>query len=228
MNEILQSLKGAKRQPDGEIPLDEDIDFPFVIRLANKMGIDLIDLIPKAADNFHQLKVLFLTYGDKRRLEMPRLNTYQVKFMQQCLLSGKIDLNKNISKKDINDYVRREYLNSSTDSGKDLSRHIIESSIEYIEPIKLKPIQYEIFVEQILDFFVNYKNPRNVYKNVIYKKPILTSNDNHTIDGHHRLAVSLLMGIDIKIPIIKVDLDWKKLFNVADYFTDILQNERNK
>ena len=41
MNEILQSLKGAKRQPDGEIPLDEDIDFPFVIRLANKMGIDI-------------------------------------------------------------------------------------------------------------------------------------------------------------------------------------------
>ena len=92
-----------------------------------------------------------------------------------------------------------------------LKKEGISYKLLTVDPKTLKPSQGIIFSDKMSKF---------TGKNL---KPIWVSNDDHVIDGHHRYGSAL--ANNIKIPIVKIDLDSKNTIRVLNKIQDIYEYE---
>jgi len=80
----------------------------------------------------------------------------------------------------------------------DLNKAGIESEVRQIDPGVLTPTQGN-FSEDKVDFLINEKKWD--------AKPIITSNDDYVIDGHHRWLAAVKLGKNIKSRVIDMTAD---------------------
>lgn len=80
----------------------------------------------------------------------------------------------------------------------DLEENGIETEVRTLGPWELSPTQGN-FNEEKVDFLINEKKWD--------AKPIITSNDDYVIDGHHRWLAAAKLGKDIKSRVIDMKCD---------------------
>lgn len=64
-----------------------------------------------------------------------------------------------------------------------------------VNPHRLIPLQYEVYLDKVLDFIA--ANGVIDTKSALAENPIYMSADLHIIDGHHRWLSAMLLGVDI-------------------------------
>lgn len=106
-----------------------------------------------------------------------------------------------VSEKDMPDFI--SYLE---DSGITVKKQGIEVS-------KLKATQKHINPEKVIGLMTNAPDKLN--------KPLVASNDNYILDGHHRWAALWVRNDKFKVPVYKADVPIEKLLKVAKGYSGV-------
>ena len=102
-----------------------------------------------------------------------------------------------------------------------LKMYNIKSSIEEIDPIKLKGTQREIESEKVHNIVSKQEADPNFFENMTNNlAPIMVSNDNYIIDGHHRWSSMLVFNLkhkeNKKLKIKKYDAPIRFLLKISN------------
>lgn len=93
-----------------------------------------------------------------------------------------------------------------------LERRKVRVESETIPAKSLKSTQTDLHFGKMYQIYANKSfDPK--------KQPVIVSNDNYILDGHHRWGGMIMKGRDFPVPVTRIDLPIKTLLNVADEWT---------
>lgn len=101
---------------------------------------------------------------------------------------------------------------------KDMAKQGIETSIDKVNAMDLKPSQMEISATKTARLYQHFKAD-----GIPKDKAILISKDGYVVDGHHHWAAAAAMGLmgkDGKIPVIRMSVNAKEALSAAKAWSD--------
>jgi len=102
----------------------------------------------------------------------------------------------------------------------------VDSVEKRMEVGKLKPIQDQIWLDFMLQNYVDFGLPQE--GSSITNKMMITSKDGYIIDGHHRYAQVMLADPKIKMNVLVVDLPIRELLELARRYAKDIGNTGNQ
>jgi len=86
---------------------------------------------------------------------------------------------------------------------------------------KLKRAQKELYKDKVTGIAAKFTTPSKL-------KPLIISNDNHIVDGHHRWAAAIeKWGDGVKVPVIKINLPILKAIDVYNAVAQSINEDIN-
>jgi len=186
-------------------------------------------------NNFHQAQDAIKRTGRFNRVDMPVLNTPDVKIIQKALESGRIDVVKPFASKTgsnpfplgLSGAKAKAWFENGLKDG-DKKDDIVKVKHEKISVIKIRPLQKQIFLGRSRRAIKRSGDTISGLQKEIDTKFAVVSSDNFLLDGHHRWLAGMLLAPDsIKLNVAKIDMPAKKLLALALAASDALGNERN-
>ena len=230
----INEYKGSRKSIEaGNIEL-KNVDYYFALEYLTRNGFDVLSIIPNFEKNFNLCKKIF-SGGTTLRKNMPRLGREDVLELQTKLKNGAIDIRKPFHKntnvknpfpEGLKGEEGEEFLKRGYEDG-NMTDDITKVIPGPVVLKKLKPIQQQVYFDQCVDFFLNYRSILTIQKQLT-DRYFLISKDNYLLDGHHRLAIGIMMDPNFTSPAIQVSLPFNKLLPLALSFGDAIGNERNK
>jgi len=183
-------------------------------KTAEKMSVDLDTQIDNFDKNFKRLKKSVKNHGEMDRSHMPVVSWKQVKDFQRALTNGDL----NIQNPSLNESVLMELKIDGT-------KEKVNATFKSIRVKDLKPVQSQVYLSKVSRNFKKYGIPDN--NNFIISKYLIIDKNNRIIDGHHRWATVMLANPDLKIDLLKVDLDMEKLLPLTKSYGVSRGNKQN-
>lgn len=200
-----------------------------------RKGIDIDKDFPEFIKHFKLAKDR-ASEGYTKRKNMPVITTEQVKAFQHRLKNGTVDFRPPYSSKETSTNPFPEGL-----SGKEAQRFLeaglkkfdgdenddkVKSTLEKVAVKNLHPIQQQIYYNKALTFFTNYSVEGA--RSYLSTKPItIISKDGYIIDGHHRFVAAILLDPNLKVNVLRVQLNIKELLPLSKAYGDAIGNSRN-
>lgn len=197
-------------------------------------NLDILSVVPNFEYNFELAKKRF-ALGHTKRKDMPRITKEDTLTLQQKLKSGELDVTKpfapgtdvrNPFPEGLTGKEAEEWLSAGIHDGDKNDDKIKAVKTEVIIE-KLKPIQEQVYFDQCVDFFFNYKSISAIY-DFIADRHFLISSDYYLLDGHHRLGVGLILDPKLKAPALMIDMPIHDLLKLTLAYGDAVGNKRNK
>lgn len=181
-------------------------------------------IIPKFKDNYKLLQQKTKNGLGIKRSEMPVIEPQDIKTFKEELESGKINIFKpNTNLKLINlNYDNKTKSKIHLHSLDETESNGIEGKIGYVSASKLKPTQNQIWLEKLINNFIQYGEIDE--SSEILNNTIIISKEGYILDGHHRYGQVMLSNPELKIKCLLIPLDINTLIEVGNEFS----NRENK
>jgi len=180
-------------------------------------------IIPKFKDNYKLLQQKTKNGLGIKRSEMPVIEPQDIKTFKEELESGKINIfkpNTNLKLINLNHNktkgIKLQSLDETESNG-------ITGRIGYVSVSKLKPTQNQIWLEKLIDNFIQYGQIDE--NSEILDNTIIISKEGYILDGHHRYGQVMLSNPELKINCLLIPLDIKTLIEVGNEFSNYKNKE---
>lgn len=177
----------------------------------DKIGLDLDEEIPNFDNNYKKLKDKVTRHGIESRINMPVVSWKQVKEFQKTLSNGDIDIQKPVFE--------------SIDVLIEGKTEKIKAVFKSIKAKDLKPVQKQIYLSKVIENFKKHGVPHN--NHFITTKYLIVDKNNMIIDGHHRWATVQISNPQVKMDVLKIDLDVEKLIPLTKAYGLYRGNKQN-
>jgi hypothetical protein len=199
---------------------------------ASKKNFDISD-IPGFEEHFEAAKDK-AKKGWTKRVDMPVIETEDVRKLQARLKKGNIDINKpfadetsvkNPFPEGLSGLSAQSFLENGLKDGS-IKDDQIDVNITKVKVNELKPIQKQIYFDKSMGSTIEngVKGSMNFIKN---KSFFIISKDKYIIDGHHRFLSAMLIDPSIQVNALMIDLPLKKLLPLTKSYGDAIGNKRN-
>ncbi len=179
----------------------------------SKLNLVLNDEIPQFDDNYKKLRKLVKNHGEEHRRDMPVVSWKQVKEFQKSLTNGDLDIENPFNE----NLLMEIQLQGNEDK--------VKAQFKSLKARDLKPVQSQIYLSKVIKNFKKFGIPDN--NHFITTKYLIIDKNNRIIDGHHRWTTVMITNPDIKIDLLKVDLDMEKLLPLTKAFGISRGNKQN-
>jgi len=177
----------------------------------SKFGLDLYEEIPNFDKNYKKLKDKVIRHGVESRINMPVVSWKQVKEFQKTLSNGDIDIQEPT-------FESITVLIEGTEEK-------IKAVFKSIKATDLNPVQKQIYLSKVIKNFKKYGVPQD--NHFITTKYLIVDKNNMIIDGHHRWTTVQLSDPQIKLDVLKVDLDMEELLPLTKAYGIFRGNKQN-
>jgi len=206
-------------------------------KVEKENGRDLDTEIPNFDKNYLKAQKITNKHGKTKRKEMPVVQDFQVKEMQERLKKGYIDINNPLSDqtkkrgnpfpegltgKDANHFLEAGLKKYDGDANDDK----VKVSLKKIKIGDLIPIQQQIYFDKSMDGTAQFG--RKGTKDFLESSNFIASSDLAIIDGHHRYLSGYLLDPNLKVPVLIIDMPINKLLPMSKAYGDALGNKRNQ
>jgi hypothetical protein len=185
----------------------------FFTKQMKKIGMDLYEEIPNFDKNYKKLRKLVKNHGEEHRKDMPVVSWKQVKEFQKSLHNGDLDIQNPFNENKLME------IKMEGDSNK------VKAVFKSIKAKDLKPVQEQIYLSKVIKNFKKYGVPHDTH--FITTKYMIVDKNNRIIDGHHRWTTVMIADPNIKIDLLKVDLDMEKLLPLTKAYGISRGNKQN-
>lgn len=172
--------------------------------------------------------------GKTQRVDMPVIDTPQVKKLQARLVHGELDVRdpKAVGSVDplpsgMSIKQAKFLIGGRRDGDKD--DDVIAASMVKLKASSLHPIQQQIYFDKSIGSIAQHGRKGTVGFLTNTKTSIfVVSNDDYIIDGHHRWLSALLVNPEMSVHCLTVDLSAADLLELSLKYSDAIGNPRNK
>ena len=178
-----------------------------------KLNLDLDEEIPEFDKNYKKLKRLVKNHGEEHRKDMPVVGWKQVKEFQKSLTNGDLDIQNPFNE----NLLMEIQLQGNEDK--------VKAQFKSIKAKDLKPIQSQIYLSKVIKNFKKFGIPHN--NHFITTKYMIIDKNNRIVDGHHRWTTVMITNPNIKIDLLKVDLDMEELLPLTKAYGISKGNKQN-
>jgi len=200
-----------------------------------KKGQDIDKEIPNFDVNYKNAQNR-ASLGKTKRKDMPVISDADVRDLQTRLSKGYIDINAPFSTKTnknnpfpsgLSGKDAKKWLEDGlpTNDKADKSDDVVKVKRSSIKVNKLKPIQKQIYFDKSMNSTVKFGKESSL--KFIKSSILITSSDNHIIDGHHRFLSALLLDPYLTVNTLAIDLPISKLLPLSLSYSDAIGNVRN-
>lgn len=208
----------------------------YIQNILSKSNRILDEIIPNFNEHYIQAQRM-AKMGYVKRKDMPVISSRDIKSLQQHLTNGYIDINSPFSKNTDPNNLFPDFLKGDAaknflkngdpkNDGGPKNDDIIKVSKTSEIISKLKPIQEQIYFDKAA--IILSKNTIAETKKFLETKVFVVNTDNYIIDGHHRYLAGMLLDPNIKVSVLKIDMDKDQLLSLTKSFSDAIGNKRNQ
>jgi len=185
----------------------------YFTKSLHNLGMELNKEIPNFDKNYKNLKKLVKNHGEENRRDMPVVSWKQVKDFQKSLNNGDLDIQKPFNESLL--------LEIRIEGNKDK----VKAEFKSIKAKDLKPVQAQIYLSKVIRNFKRFGIPSN--NHFLTTKYLIIDKNNKIIDGHHRWTTIMIANPNIRIDLLKVDLDMEKLLPLTKAYGISRGNKQN-
>lgn len=225
-------------QKPGELEIgniDTATAVSYIAGRFSDVGLDIYELIPNVERNVSRIQALS-KFGSTLRKDMPVINDTDVDNFKRHMEDGIIDIRNPFAPTTnkrkpfptgLSGTAAADFLTRGLRDGQMIDDKI-EISDKKVKIGDLKPIQKQIYLDKAVDMMLfNGGDIKRFKKWLESDTTLITSEDDFTIDGHHRWLAGNIVDPEIKVNSVAVGLDIKDLLPMALAYGDAIGNKRN-